>query len=109
FSFRAEDGLRDVGREGQDDRVDRGRRSWIRPFWPEGRRRQAAAARRGGGSRLDGEALSQIGARFHCIGKWTVDATVTLMDQTELAGRIEESFARQGLMRSIGARLVEVA
>ena len=31
------------------------------------------------------------------------------MDQTELAGRIEESFARQGLMRSIGARLVEVA
>src|SRR4029079_12927867 len=33
----------------------------------------------------------------------------TLMDQTELAGRIEESFARQGLMRSIGARLVEVA
>jgi len=31
------------------------------------------------------------------------------MDQSELERRIEESFARQGLMRSIGARLVEVA
>ena len=31
------------------------------------------------------------------------------MDQSELARRVEESFARQGLMRSIGARLVEVA
>ena len=31
------------------------------------------------------------------------------MDQTELGRRIQESFARQGLMRSIGARLVEVA
>jgi uncharacterized protein (TIGR00369 family) len=31
------------------------------------------------------------------------------MDQTDLTRRIGESFARQGLMRSIGARLVEVA
>jgi uncharacterized protein (TIGR00369 family) len=31
------------------------------------------------------------------------------MDQAELGRRIQESFARQGLMRSIGARLVEVA
>ena len=30
------------------------------------------------------------------------------MDQTELGRRIQESFARQGLMRSLGARLVEV-
>jgi uncharacterized protein (TIGR00369 family) len=36
-------------------------------------------------------------------------ATVTVMNETELGARIRESFARQGLMRSLGARLVEVA
>ena len=35
--------------------------------------------------------------------------TVTVMNDTELGSRIQESFARQGLMRTIGARLIEVA